>query len=347
MIGSDLTTAGATSMSGPAADSTLQSVRPPTLDLGWPNALRRMARRVPYYVAYVRNDPRWLLMFLGGRFVAIRRLVMDSSHKADADLPRDGTIFPDIDVGTAVQTLQQEGLFRGLDLPAPIVAGIRRFADTTTCYGNLDRALPFMPAQHEAAEAEYGQPILVGHFLDKVAQCPEISTIRNDPTLRSIVHRYLGTGSLLRNTRLWWSFPTKGYDEVSLSRASQGSFHFDLIDWGALKFFFYLTEVNNEAGPHVYVRESHRRRPLRHQFTLLVVKSAEEIVSTYGPERVTVIHGPAGHGFAEEPFGYHMGSVPRRRRLMLELEYGISEPSAIDSGAIGRRERTASFRRLV
>ncbi len=79
-------------------------------------------------------------------------------------------------------------------------------------------------------------------------------------------------------TRTWWSFPTKTASEADLSRASF-KFHFDLDDWRMLKFFFYLSDVDADAGPHVYVRGSHNRRRVKHQLTLLVGHPAEEVLA--------------------------------------------------------------------
>jgi hypothetical protein len=56
---------------------------------------------------------------------------------------------------------------------------------------------------------------------------------------------------------------------------------------------------------------------------------SSRILSYYGKDRLVHVCGPAGFGFAEDPFGYHMGTVAKDRpRLMLDVEFGIS-PSRI------------------
>jgi len=38
--------------------------------------------------------------------------------------------------------------------------------------------------------------------------------------------------------------------------------------------------------------------------------------------------GKAGSGFVEDPFGFHMGTVPTQKpRLMMEVGFGVSKPS--------------------
>jgi hypothetical protein len=95
-----------------------------------------------------------------------------------------------------------------------------------------------------------------------------------------------------------------------------------------LKFFFYLSDVDENAGPHVFVRGSHSRRRLKHQLTLLVGHPSEEIVEFYGQDSVTTLTGKAGFGFVEDPFGFHMGTVAKQSpRLMMEVGFGVSRPS--------------------
>ena len=113
--------------------------------------------------------------------------------------------------------------------------------------------------------------------------------------------------------------------DADLNLASQEKLHFDLDDWRALKFFFYLTPVGHGGGPHVYVRRTHNRRVARHQWTLVVGHPNEDVLDAYGPENETVVLGGAGHGFAVDPFGFHMGTVVRTApRLMLEVGFGVS-----------------------
>jgi hypothetical protein len=114
-----------------------------------------------------------------------------------------------------------------------------------------------------------------------------------------------------------------------------------------LKFFFYLTDADADSGPHVYVVGSHRRRSLKHQLTLLVGHRADEIVGIYGRDSLLTITGPAGKGFVEDPFGFHMGTVLNQApRLMMEVGFGASKPLRRDLHAYrccGRSRRVCAF----
>jgi hypothetical protein len=287
---------------------------------------RRIWARLPYYADYIRDDPKWILMFVFGRFVAIRNLLWKFGETFVAEPSSDGTLFPGTDIDEVVRTLHTRGICTGLQVPEATVRAIRAFADRTTCFGNLDRNLPFLPEDHHEAELKYGNPILVGHFHDLIEQCPELIALRNDPVLKAIAATYLRTNPVLINSRLWWSFPTSNYAEEALNRASQERFHFDMNDWRSVKFFFYMTDVDDESGPHVYVSDSHRLRVARHQWTLFVGKTETDISAAYGERNILRLHGPAGFGFAEDPFGFHMGTVAHsKRRLIFEVEYGVTK----------------------
>jgi hypothetical protein len=200
------------------------------------------------------------------------------------------------------------------------------FAERTPCYGNFDRKLAFLPRDHRDAQLAAGRPIVIGHYLDALDDCPDAKAIQADPALIGIASRYLRAEPIVISSRMWWSFPAEGCDEADRRRASQDKFHFDMNDWRSLKFFFYLTDVDTDSGAHVYVLGSHRKRRLSHQFTPFVGKSHADIIGFYGASRMVRVCGAAGYGFAEDPFGFHMGTVARTRpRLIFEVEYGITQ----------------------
>jgi hypothetical protein len=125
-----------------------------------------------------------------------------------------------------------------------------------------------------------------------------IREIQKDPVLTEIASRYLKRKPNILASRMWWSFPVDRFDKRLLRIASQ-SLHFDMNDWSSVKFFFYLTDVSADSGPHVYVRRSHRRKRLRDQFTLFAGKRISEVIDFYGAGNFATICGPAGFGFTE------------------------------------------------
>jgi hypothetical protein len=267
-------------------------------------------------------------MFIFARIVVLRRALRALRalrYTTASTASTASTIFGSISIADAVASLERDGLFSGFRLPRHFVDDLREFAQQTPCFGNISRKISFLPSDHRAAESEFATPILVGHYLEKIEDCRRVREIQEDPLLTETAGRYLKRKPNIIGSRMWWSFPTDLSDDRLLRLASQNRLHFDMHDWSSVKFFFYLTDVSADTGPHVYVRKSHRIRRLRDQFTIFAGKPLSEVVDSYGRGNFLTICGPAGFGFAEDPFGFHMGTVAQRGpRLILEIEYGLS-----------------------
>lgn len=294
------------------------------------DTFKRISARAPIYLANVRDNPSWLPMFVFGRLLPVRRALWRAAAKAPAGTER-SPVFDGTAIGPMVDGLRRDGICRPLQLPAAMVADVLAFARETACFAGLNRSMEFMSREHGAAVERAGRPILVGHFFDRIEQCAAAVALRDDPVLHGIARQYLGAKAQVISHRLWWSFPATGASEAELSLASQEKLHFDLDDWRALKFFFYLTPVGEGSGPHVYVAGSHDRRIVKHQLTLLVGHPNGEVLEAYGADRTVTVLGGAGFGFGVDPFGFHMGTAVRSApRLMMEVGFGVS-------GSLGTR----------
>lgn len=290
--------------------------------------LKRIAARVPTYLTDLREDPTWLFMFVFARLMLPRKLHWIGAKPA-LQSAQGKTLFPHVSREAVVAALREDGIFTGLNLPADICADIKTFAETRTCYGNFDRRIEFMPKAHGKVEQDLGRPVLSGHYFEKVLSCEAALAVQRDPLLQEIASHYLGGQARVITTRVWWTFPVgQAASEADKRLASLDKYHFDLDDWRMLKFFFYLTPVDETSGPHAYVRGSHKRRALRHQFTLVVGHSTEDVLKAYGAHSALTVLGDAGLGMVEDPFGFHTGRVAERApRLMMEVGFGVSPPS--------------------
>ncbi len=302
-------------------------------DPAWGKTVRLLAR-VPTLLRDVFSHPGWLLLFVFGRFTAARRLAAAFAPGPDraAAAPGraggnalSGAALSGAGVPAVVASLRRDGICTGLRLPPATVEAVREYAESRPCYGGKDWRVRFMPREHAEAERRHGSKLLVGHFADPDRDCAAIAEVVRNPWLHAVAAEYLRAAPKVIDVRLWWSFPSSDPSWSELRLAAQDTFHFDLADWGQLKFFFYITEVGALTGPHMYVRGSHARRPLRHQFSLFVGKTDAEIAAAYGPSAVETVTGPAGTGFAEDVFGFHKAPAVRQgRRLALEVSFGIT-----------------------
>lgn len=151
------------------------------------------------------------------------------------------------------------------------------------------------------------------HLRDVVA-CPHIMALANSPPLLGLAARYMECKPTISALGLRWSFPVAG-DDSALQ-----AFHRDSEDWRYLKVLVYLTDVDLDAGPHVYLHGSHlTRAPMRLRFY-----TDDEIASAYGAEMLLTALGPRGFCFAVDTAGIHKGTAPSRLpRLMLQIQYSL------------------------
>ena len=290
------------------------------------STLARVMERIPTYLSDFREDPKWLLMFVVGRTSLGRALYAQGGRRAPVSDASFASMF-----GTRkaaiLSALETDGVFDDLHLPQEVTARVLEFALSTGCFGNHDRNLDLTP-DAIAARQSSDNPITSGHYFERVEQCDAVMRIQGDGLLHAVARDYLGPKAKIISTRLWWSFPTDAASSTEAGPEPREMLHFDLDDWRMLKFFFYITPVDGESGPHLYLRGSHKRHVLKHQMSLTVGRPMDEVVATYPAGQLARIFGPAGSGFAEDPYGYHAGALARAgRRLMLEIGFGITPPS--------------------
>jgi hypothetical protein len=278
------------------------------------------------YLIYNWEDlsasPRWFLMRKFARFNFIRSW-KNSCLKADDEsrlCPNlESSVFQDVDIDQVVDHLEKYGLFQGLHLPDKIVKEIVDFSLSTVCYVQRKTNMGFHVLEREKAQLHYQTKILSAKYFNTASHCPTIKMLEQDPTLLKIAARYLKTTPVHIGNALFWSFPTDS-DIYEQSKSAQ-VFHCDLDDYKFLKFFFYLTDVNMDCGPHVYIRGSHNKKKFSYQ--LLRGRATESnLIDYYGSENIVTICGKSGWGFAEDSFGHHKGSPPiTKPRLIFSVEF--------------------------
>jgi hypothetical protein len=84
---------------------------------------------------------------------------------------------------------------------------------------------------------------------------------------------------------------------------------------------FFVTDVDENTGPHLVIRGSHKEIPLSMLFAS-VRQTDDAIVQRFGRERAWSLTGKAGLGFVEDTTCFHKALPPRTGdRLLLQLVY--------------------------
>lgn len=265
-------------------------------------------------------------MFLLGRFSSIRNLVSLFHRAKDLDkYQEEDSLFKDLEVDKAVESLQQLGYYQGINLPPNVINEITHFAYSKRIQARNCNNLSFIYADKKQLQTEDDTNTFVyGSYADLRSGLSVIKKLENDPKLLKIAAQYLDCEPALIRTDLSWCFVAERslYEK---NGAAQILFHYDLDDYHALKFFFFLTDVDLSSGPHFCIRGSHKKKKLLHQLSFLIGRSDHEIIDYYGKENLVTIQGQAGFGFAEDTFCFHRGTPPvSKDRLMLQIEFAVN-----------------------
>ena len=290
------------------------------------------------YLHIFMKDRRWLLMFVLARFPLGRAMAKlfyslefkwsQKANQQNISASDDkSSIFKDVDVELVAKIIEQDGYFLGLTLPQNLVREILEFAYSTDINSDGNPEWKFKYSDKEQAALKYNTDILIGNYAtEDLRQCTAFSNLTKDSKLRAIAAKYLNSKPVLVRSQMNWTFigDEAAYRKKGDIGAPTVLFHYDLDDYRAIKFFFYLTDVDSLSGSHRCVAGSHRRRKLIHY--LFRGQSNRQIEQYYGVENITDISGSAGFGFAEDPFCFHRGSPPvKSPRLIIQLEFALND----------------------
>ncbi len=171
------------------------------------------------------------------------------------------------------------------------------------------------PNDKKAVRYDYKEEELINH--------PTVQNLMCDASILNIAQNYLQTIPLVDVTTMWWN---TDFQKEPDSEAAQ-YFHFDMdrIKW--LKFFFYLTDVDEEKGPHSFVEGSHRDGGIPFSMTSkgYARLSDEEVLKHYGKDKIKVFTAPKGTIIAEDTRGLHKGTnVINGDRLLFQIQFSNS-----------------------
>ena len=254
-----------------------------------------------------------------GRFYCVRAYSLISGFRWPPR-PHDihsVSIFKKDLVAPAVRLLHDDGVALGFDLTAGITAGIREYAERSSCRRSGDRRR-FSFSEVSKGRLPDGKPVVLG-MVDDPRACPEIDRLCADPILLAVASQYLGYRPQQIKPRLYWSFVCIVTREARLAQWQTVDYHFDVDGYSFIYVNFYITPVNRNSGAHAYIRGSHKRKPSR-----MLLHSAnqpdEVVLKHYGNESEVFVEGGAGCGFLEDASCYHKALAPKtRERLMLQI----------------------------
>lgn len=278
-------------------------------------------------------QPKCALMTVLGRFYCFRRLYkLYKTNKKKISKGNALSLYDDHSTGVEASCLEQivgelnkSGLFVGISLSAQDLLALKRFTSAATFFGDKDYRYGFLISQKSEAEERHGRPFHLAECSQvQLRQCPVVARISQEPIFTEIAAQYFGVQPVCLGSRLFWTFANES--EAYDNREANCYFHYDLDDYGCLRFFFYLTDVDQLSGPHICVRGSHRKKNLAHILTRSHAGHTDEAIeSYYGAQDIISVNGKAGLGFIEDAMCFHKATRPLAKdRLILQVTFTIN-----------------------
>ena len=291
---------------------------------------------------------RRLYCLTNGRFNDAASWVLSRLYPVD-EIPSGESVLGDVSenaVTRVIEDIQTNG-FHVFDrkLPAEIVNTLHELAETIPCQAILtsneqklgeyaDKQAPYRQHPVESPKYDITQRDIIGN--------PTVQHLLMDSGLHRVAQAFLGCAPILDLVAMWWSRPFHGKASTEAAQL----YHFDMDRIKFIKFFFYLTDVTPESGPHCYVRGSSKRKPAA------ILRDGripdEEICRHYPPEDLVEICGERGSIIAVDTRGWHKGkALTEGERLLLEFEFANSMFGQNYSKTDLPKEASSSFREFV
>jgi len=291
----------------------------------WLVAVRNGVRSAAGYVAFrvTGSKPPWGVRGLRGLFTAHpdlpRRIsrVTTMTHPSHLDTPVHGVLGV-VDArrrDAVVHALQTDGFYVFPErLDAGLVERLRSEGEALPRRASVEpgREAPLFDPAHLASSRYW-----CDH--DDLVDEPAVQELVTDPSIAALADAYLRCDSVQCDVGLWQSVV---FDEGSRDAASQ-LFHSDRDHLQFVKFFVYLSDVDADAGPHVFVRGSHRSRPVALRRDIRY--RDDDVAAHYAARDIVELVGPRGTVIAVDTSGLHKGKPPvRGDRWIVEVEYSSS-----------------------
>ncbi len=166
-----------------------------------------------------------------------------------------------------------------------------------------------------------------------IVAAPHLIELANREDVLALMEAYLGCVPSIYSMNAFWTFP----GHSGLIPGLQ-TYHRDMDDFRFCTLFVFLTDLAPGDGAHYFVRGSHRidlvERQLRQanpqadcaaELERLFAKVAEVDDATLAAlhPQIETVAGPAGTAVFEDTYGLHKGDVPKTKRLLAWIRYGL------------------------
>lgn len=259
-----------------------------------------------------------------GRFPAVRRVHSRRQARrfpvrAQEPTDRSPELLEARPLDEMLVGLQRDAYAPGLRLRPETVEHLLALATLSPCRANGLGEREFFT--RDVVEGRLGGEAVVLATVQGVAGDSVVQRVGELPEVRAAVAHYLGYEPQTCRPWLFWSYAGHYTEQERRAAGQTYFFHYDVFGYNFLYVNYYLTDVTRGRGAHVLVAGSHERKPLGMLLGSAIVDE-QHVHSTYGPEAIRTIEGPAGTGFVEDTSCLHQATPPvTGDRLMLQFRY--------------------------
>lgn len=186
-----------------------------------------------------------------------------------------------------------------------------------------------------AARSHYGS-----YRSEDIYRAPFLPELANREDILTLAEGYLGCVPTIYAVNAFWSFPDQSRPWPGIQ-----TFHRDFDDFRFCTLFLFLTDITAEDGAHFYIPGSHRLDVMDKVFTersaawqrefngqappfdydALFAENADlnEACARLFPGAVETVTAQAGDAVIEDTYGLHKGDIPKSRRLVVWMRYGL------------------------
>ncbi|MGB6300658.1 MAG: hypothetical protein WBF90_31405 [Rivularia sp. (in: cyanobacteria)] len=230
------------------------------------------------------------------------------------------SVVSPVQVDRCVDNLRETGVHLGLQLNAEDVEKIRSFADLNICIEPKHDDSFFVSDIKSGRLNGIHRQVMRG-LVSNIDKCPSVNKIVQDATLIEIARKYLGYYPTLITRHLTWSFASDLDEAETQKLYPPTNFHYDVAGFNFVTVSFFITDVDENTGPHIMIEKSHNCKPLKMLFRSNIQKEAD-VWHYYNRSKELTITGKAGFGFFQDPCCIHRLKLPKNgNRLILQIRY--------------------------
>ncbi|AFY56071.1 hypothetical protein Riv7116_3621 [Rivularia sp. PCC 7116] len=274
----------------------------------------------------IGSSKRWQSL---GRFKTIRRgysivqnhLQRSNPHFYQQKLNISNTsVISPPQLDECVDNIQETGVHLGLQLNSNAVEKIRSFAHLNPCTEPKHDGFFLASDIKNGCLQGKGRQVMRG-LVSNLDKCATIDKIVRDGMLIEIARKYLGYYPTLITRHLTWSFASDLDEAETQKLYPPTNFHYDVAGLNFVTVSFFITDVEENTGPHIMIKKSHNRKPLKMLFRSNIQKEAD-VWRYYNRSEQLTITGNAGFGFFQDPSCIHRLKLPKNsNRLILQIRY--------------------------